>query len=188
MYATYHTPWNPELCCYKKVERWVCIYNCSRGSDGGGLLRSGELNDIIPAPSPCDIALDSVREIVTDISKEEYVKALAQASFVKEAPVGKPAAKVAGITVTAGNKVNGLSVIAAPNPASRKVGFTVKYPKNIEGVITIFDLKGVELARIKARTNSTVNFDLAGLSPGVYLYTFSSKEVQSGTNRLVVNK
>jgi Secretion system C-terminal sorting domain/PKD domain len=186
MYVTYRAPWNPELCCYKKVEKWVCIYRCSGNSGGGGTLKSGDLNDIIPDPYPCDEA--EPKEIVTDISKDEYIKALAQASFVKEAPAGNPAAKVAGITVAAGNKVNGLSVIAAPNPASRKVGFTVKYTKNIDGVITIFDLKGVALANIKARTNATVNFDLAGLSPGVYLYTFSSKEVQSGTNRLVVNK
>jgi Secretion system C-terminal sorting domain len=188
MYVTYRAPWDPELCCYKKVEKWVCVYNCSRRSDGGGLLRSGELNDIVPAPSPCDIAVDSVREIVTDISKEEYVKALAQASFVKEAPAaGKTAVKVAGVPAAA-DKVNGLTIVAAPNPASRKTGFTVKYTKNVDGVIKIFDLKGVELANIKARTNSTVNFDLAGLSPGVYLYSFSSKEVQSGTNRLVISR
>jgi hypothetical protein len=188
MYATYHTPWNPTLCCYKKVQKWVCIYLCSRGSGGGGTFKPGDIEGIIPAPSPCDIALDSVREVVTDISKEEYVKALAQAYFVKEAPAGKSTAKAAVAPVAASNKVNGLSVAAAPNPAGKKVTFTVKYNKNIEGVIRIFDLKGIELASIKARTNAAVNFDLAALSPGVYLYSFSSKEVQSAASRLVVNK
>lgn len=181
MYVTYRAPWNPELCCYKKVQRRVCIYNCSRVIGRGDAVATSGV-DAIPAPSPCDVAVDTLAyPIVTDIGKDEFVKAFDQAALVREEP-----AKRTVTTLAPADKGKGLRVTATPNPASKKVTFAVGYEKAVTGIITIYNLKGVALTTIKASSNTQVDYDLTGLAAGVYLYGFSANGQQSATHRLVV--
>jgi Secretion system C-terminal sorting domain/PKD domain len=184
MYVTYRAPWNPELCCYKKVQRRVCIYNCSRviGRSDGATVGSDAVS--IPAPSPCDVAVDTLAyPIVTDIGKDEYVKAFDQAALAREVMGQRAVAPVAALP-----SAKELRITATPNPAGKKVTFSVGYEKAVAGTITIYNLKGVALVTIKANSNTQVDYNLAALSPGVYLYGFSAKGLQSATQRLVVTQ
>jgi hypothetical protein len=179
MYVTYRAPWNPELCCYKKVQRRVCIYNCSRARGA-----TVDATSLVPVPSPCDVAIDTIAyPIVTDISKDEFVKAFDQAVFVRDEPAKR---NVATIAPQDGAKTP--QVMATPNPAQKNVTFSVSYDKAVAGTITIYSLKGVALATLKANSNTQINYNLAGLTPGVYLYSFSAKGLQSATQRLVVTQ
>jgi Secretion system C-terminal sorting domain len=188
MYVTYRAPWNPQLCCYKKVQRKVCIERCSRQDGGGGDSFRGDAiagtTATIPAPSPCDIAQDTlVYPIVTDISKDEYVKAFDQAVLFRDVP-----AKRATVPATLPVNEKGLRITATPNPANKKVTFSVGYEKAVAGTIIIYNLKGVALATIKANSNTQVDYNLAGLAPGVYLYGFSANGQKSAAHRLVVTQ
>lgn len=86
---------------------------------------------------------------------------------------------------TAGSTTQGIQ--AFPNPASGVLNVDVSYPSEENLVLSIRDLRGLELIRRNLSSGTeTLTLDISGLNPGVYLVVVSNSRIRT-VQRVVVH-
>jgi hypothetical protein len=88
------------------------------------------------------------------------------------------------------NEVNTNSYIAIyPNPANESITLETALPTNSQGMVEIFDTRGVKVATNKLNEgNNNINIDLRNLNNGIYIYkVIVNGEVKKSDKIIVIH-
>lgn len=85
---------------------------------------------------------------------------------------------------------NNIKVIAAPNPASDYIDFTIQFGKADykDLTLSVFDVSGREVSRNNVLNNTLIRVDAQAYTPGMYLYVIRENNKVLYSNRIIIKK